>query len=562
MSFQNIPILGKIIVLLSALGMVAIGAALFSGYQINKIASNYDVALTGPARANTSLARAGRHLVWTSRSSMALILAQTPEAHQKALQDIEDGKTKLNEELDRAARLVPTIRNEVETIRTNYDQVYNGSCAQVRSLVAAGQPGDANSTMTTQCGPELLTVMKGMTVIIERQIKNNEALSAKLKQDSTTAVTVTMTSVLAGLALVMAIAVWATRSGIVAPIHRLAGVMTDLTNGRLSVQVDGQARKDELGNMARATEVFRKGLEETERLRSDAARREAESAERLKAERASIARRFDDTMGALADSFVRSAAEMQAAAESLSATAEETSRQAQAVSGAAEEAATNVQTVAAATEEMTASVGEITQQVSEAARVATEASGEAASTQAEIRALSAAALEIGEVVNLINDIASQTNLLALNATIEAARAGDAGKGFAVVASEVKQLATQTARATEDIGRKVTEIQSATQRTVNSIGHIVDTIGDIRTISSAVAAAVEQQGAATTEIASNTARASDGTQQVTENIFGVGRAAETTGAASTQLMSLSRNLSEQAQSLKSEVAVFVQGLNAA
>jgi methyl-accepting chemotaxis protein len=166
------------------------------------------------------------------------------------------------------------------------------------------------------------------------------------------------------------------------------------------------------------------------------------------------------------------------------------------------------------------------------------------------------------VLSLISDIASQTNLLALNATIEAARAGEAGKGFAVVASEVKQLATQTAKATGDIGTKVGQIQDATERTVASIGRIVATIGDVRSISTAIASAVGQQGAATHEIAGNTARASTGALQVTENIFGVGRAAEMTGAASTQLMGLSGTLSAQADDLQREVDAFVSQLRTA
>jgi methyl-accepting chemotaxis protein len=163
---------------------------------------------------------------------------------------------------------------------------------------------------------------------------------------------------------------------------------------------------------------------------------------------------------------------------------------------------------------------------------------------------------------LISDIAAQTNLLALNATIEAARAGEAGKGFAVVASEVKQLATQTSRATQDITHRIEEIQAATSRSVGSIGKIVTTIGDIRTISATIASAVEQQGAATREIAGNAARASQGTHEVTETIFGVGRAAEMTGAASTQLMSLAGELSQQADTLQTEVTAFVSRLRAA
>ena len=205
---------------------------------------------------------------------------------------------------------------------------------------------------------------------------------------------------------------------------------------------------------------------------------------------------------------------------------------------------------------------EINGQVVHSSSIASTAADEAASTEANIRSLSEAAEKIGDVVNLIRDIAGQTNLLALNATIEAARAGEAGKGFAVVASEVKQLASQTAKATDDIAAKVGEIQTATADTVESIRRIVGTIGSIREMSSSIASAVEQQGAATREIASNTTRAAQGAGHVTDNISGVGHAAEMTGTAATQLMGLSSNLSSQADSLTQEVETFVRTLRSA
>jgi methyl-accepting chemotaxis protein len=210
---------------------------------------------------------------------------------------------------------------------------------------------------------------------------------------------------------------------------------------------------------------------------------------------------------------------------------------------------------------MAASIREIANQVTKSTEVSNTAASEAAQTESDVRALSQAATKIGEVVDLINNIAGQTNLLALNATIEAARAGEAGRGFAVVASEVKQLAAQTAHATGEIGAKIAEIQQATERTVGSITRIVATVTDIQTISTIIASAIEEQGAATGEIAANTQRAAHGTEAVSDNITGVGRSAEMTGAASVQLMSLSSTLTDSAGGLQKDVADFIRQVRA-
>jgi methyl-accepting chemotaxis protein len=210
---------------------------------------------------------------------------------------------------------------------------------------------------------------------------------------------------------------------------------------------------------------------------------------------------------------------------------------------------------------MSSSIREIASQVARSSEVANIAAAEASRTESEVKALSEAASKIGEVVDLINNIASQTNLLALNATIEAARAGEAGRGFAVVASEVKQLAAQTARATDEIGSKISEIQSATSRTVGSIDKIVNVVSQIQEISVIVSRAIEEQGAATGEISSSTQRAARGTEEVTNNINGVGQSAEMTRVASSHLMGMSNNLSAQAVQLQKEVADFVKQLQA-
>lgn len=256
------------------------------------------------------------------------------------------------------------------------------------------------------------------------------------------------------------------------------------------------------------------------------------------------------------------ATEMRSTAESMSATAEETSRQATTVAAAAEQATTNVQTVASASEEMSASINEINRQVAQSAEIAGKANEEAERTNSTVQGLANAAQKIGEVVDLISEIAEQTNLLALNATIEAARAGEAGKGFAVVASEVKNLANQTAKATEEIGVQVSEMQSVTDDAVGAIRTITETIGEINAIADTISTAVGEQGSATQEIAENTQQAAAGTQQVSGNITGVTQASGETGAAAQEVLTAADELSKQAENLNGEIEAFIKNVRAA
>ena len=265
---------------------------------------------------------------------------------------------------------------------------------------------------------------------------------------------------------------------------------------------------------------------------------------------------FERDVSSMVGVISSAATELQATAQSMAATAEETSQQAEAVANAAGQASENVQTVAAATEELTASIHEISRQVNQSTHIAGAAVEEARRTDAMVQGLAEAAGKIGQVVKLINDIASQTNLLALNATIEAARAGDAGKGFAVVAGEVKNLANQTAKATDEISAQIAAVQTATKDAVGAIQGIGGTISKISEIASAIAAAVEEQGAATQEIARNVQQAAMGTGAVTSNIGSVTHAAGETGHAAHEVLSAAGELSRQSERLNSQVNHFL------
>jgi len=354
---------------------------------------------------------------------------------------------------------------------------------------------------------------------------------------------------------------WIALSGVVRPIFRLNQAMRGLAGRDWTTHIPGTARSDELGAMAQAVVALRDAGIEADRLAAaqDTERQaKAERAERL----ASLTARFEGKAGQPVGLVAAAATELQSTAQGMAGIAETTNSQTATVAAAAEEASANVQTVAAAAEELAASIAEITRQVGESARIAGRAADDATRTDAIVRALAEGAQKIGDVVGLISSIAGQTNLLALNATIEAARAGDAGKGFAVVASEGKSLAQQTARATEDIGRQIGQIQSATREAVDAIGAIATTIGEVNHIAAAIAAAMEQQGAATQEIARNVQQAAAGTQSVGANVAGVSQGATETGSAAAQVLSASSELSEQAEQLSTEVNGFIADVKAA
>jgi methyl-accepting chemotaxis protein len=346
--------------------------------------------------------------------------------------------------------------------------------------------------------------------------------------------------------------------GICTPLDAMTGAMGTLAAGNNSVEIPALGRKDEIGKMAAAMQVFKDNAVRTDQMAAAQRAEHEAKAKRTEAlEQRTVA--FDRSVTTALKTVTAATNEMQASAAALSATAEQTSRQATVVAAASEEATSSVQTVAAATEELSSSIAEISRQVSQSASIANKAVAEAERTNDQVRSLADAAVKIGEVVKLISDIASQTNLLALNATIEAARAGEAGKGFAVVASEVKNLATQTGRATEEISAQIAAIQGATNNSVEAIQGISMTISEINHVASSIASAVEEQGAATREIARNIQQAAAGTQEVSSNITGVTQAAGDTGHAAGQMLSATSELAKQSDTLRTEVDSFLRDI---
>jgi methyl-accepting chemotaxis protein len=342
----------------------------------------------------------------------------------------------------------------------------------------------------------------------------------------------------------------------------LSDKMTRLGGGDLSVQIDETSRSDEIGDMAKALEVFKSNATAMKSLQAEQQEIADRAEEQKKQALREMADGFEARIGGVVRAVSSAASAMQSTAKSMSVNAEETQARASAVASGAEESTVNVQVVAAASEELAASIAEIGRQVNQASTVAHRANDESEKTNVSVASLADSAQKIGEVVALITQIASQTNLLALNATIEAARAGESGRGFAVVASEVKSLATQTSKATDDIRTQIEAIQNETADAVAAIKRISDTIVEVNQISATIASSMEQQAAATQEITRNVQEAAGSAKHVSQNINGVSEAVDAAGAAASDLLQEADKLASQADTLQAEVGNFLATVRAA
>ncbi|HET7889616.1 MAG TPA: methyl-accepting chemotaxis protein [Bradyrhizobium sp.] len=394
----------------------------------------------------------------------------------------------------------------------------------------------------------------------EYQTSRSEAVSsaAKIADEASTAGTVAAVT----FGVIAAILATLITISISMLIKRMTRTMSQLAEGDLSVEIEGTERGDQIGNMARAVTIFKNNALRMAEVESEKNRLAVQTEQDRKAGLRELAARLEQAVKNIADSVKQSAQRMHDGANTMCGAAERTKAQSSAVATASEQASANVQTVASAAEELSASIREIGQQAQSSANVARRAAEQASRTTATMEGLSQAADRIGEVINLINDIASQTNLLALNATIEAARAGEAGRGFAVVASEVKNLASQTARATEDIAAQISAIQDETREAATAIKGIESVIMEINQIASSTASAVEEQGAATAEIARNVQQAAAGTDEVSSNISGVLEAAGETDEHARIALQNSNELTDQADRLWQAVVGFVEDVKAA
>ncbi|MBV9562969.1 MAG: HAMP domain-containing protein [Bradyrhizobium sp.] len=465
-------------------------------------------------------------------------------------------------------------------VKTNLDQLPKNRV--IDSLRDAGQKllalGEGKASMFKLRQKELDSNDYGQTVLEETRKLNVgldisvhqlvDAVQKETDQSSFQArqeisfATMAMLALGAATLIGSALFVWRyVGANILRRIANLQRMMLRLSEGDLEIEAQQSRQNDEIAAMASALEVFRESMIRARTLASDQDKDRAAKAERTARMEAQIACFEAAVRGAL-DNLQRSANSMQATAQSMSATAGRSSSLVSAVAAAAEQTSSNVQTVSAGTEELSSSIAEIGRQVVTSAQIARKAVDEAGTTDATMQGLADNASRISVVVDLIQVIASQTNLLALNATIEAARAGEAGRGFAVVASEVKSLASQTAKATDEIRGQIASMQDVTTSAVTAIRKIGETIGEINDVTTTIAAAVEEQGTATREIARNIQHAAGGTSEVSTNIVGVKSASAEAGTAAADVLKASAALRQEADGLQAEIDTFLNSIRAA
>lgn len=359
-----------------------------------------------------------------------------------------------------------------------------------------------------------------------------------------------LASAVAGLHLI--------RGEVVAPVEAVSAAMMELANGNRDVPVPEVDRKDEIGEMARALVVIKKAANKFDRLRGERDDEHQRQSEKL----LELADRFEREIGEVVGGVAAASSQLQVTASSMASAAEQASLQTSEVSSSLGEASAGVTAAAAASDEFAMSIGEISRQASTSAELARKATTAATDADKTISELSESALQVGKIVEMISTIAQRTNLLALNASIEAARGGEAGRGFAVVASEVKELATQTGKATEEVSVQIRSIQETTTASVEALRSIARQIEQLESTAVSIAAAVDQQSVAGQDLARSIDRAARSTEEVSSNIGQVRETSLSTGAAATQVLTSSTELEQQAATLKTQVHEFLAHVRAA
>ncbi|SNR95068.1 MULTISPECIES: methyl-accepting chemotaxis protein [unclassified Azospirillum] len=551
----------------AVVGFLCLVSMIIAGVGMNGTGQMEDMAQESnkAARAQRLAAQVNRYVVMMNRAEYALA------ANPAEVADIEKSVIEIKKQArDNFSQLEKLIDDKqaamLANIRQNYDRYENELQSTITRTKSVGAVtmSDAQKIIYSEVLSSRVVADKlreGMTDFANYTNNKADLIADKATETGDRVGWILMLVAGFGVA-VGAGGAWAISNfGVVKPLTAALDCLRRLANGELNLTIVGKGRRDEIGDMADAMLVFQENAVQRLKLQEQ---QEAEQQQRLaRATRIQdLVQEFESTMGNVLEVISSATTELEATANSMSSTAEQTEQQSSAVASASEQATANVETMAAATEELAATVQEVTRQMHDARTIADEAAREAGSSREQVEALEAAGERIGDVVAMIQDVAGQTNLLALNATIEAARAGEAGKGFAVVASEVKQLANQTARATDDIRTQVEAMRASIKAAADKIGHVAGVVDRLNRVAASVASAAEQQAAATAEIGRNASEAARGTQEVSATIHQVREAAGTTASAAGQVLASAGELAHKTVDMRQGISRFIDGVRAA
>ncbi len=493
--------------------------------------------------------------------SNALTSGKLSPEQQKAYVKLTGGTEAAWSALELSAsgmQLPPRLTAAFADVKTAYfDPQFLALCDRlVDALISGGQPEMPAASFT----PMIVGRMGSAVKLAENAL--DEAKAHTVSQISAARQSLILQLVLLAAALGIAFAsMMAVSRRVIKPLHNIRDAMLKVAAGDLAVDIGYADRQDEIGSLASALRTFKQQAEEKARIELQEKERNAATVARQQAVEAHVSE-FEQLVRQTLQQLGEASSQMRTTSSNLSTVSRQTNERVEVAQKASGDASMSVESVASASEELSTSINDISQQVAHAANIASRAVDQSRETDGTVQGLVKSASQIGEVVGLINTIAAQTNLLALNATIEAARAGDAGRGFAVVASEVKSLASQTAKATEEISEQITDIQKVAGEAVDAIKGIGSIIGEVNEVATAIAAAVQQQGAATQEISRSTQHAALGTKNVSDNITGVKADADAAAAAAEDVKVASNTLEVQSQQLGDQVTQFLGRIRAA